>query len=158
MQKIRVYVDTSVFGGTQDEEFAQPSNRFFELVHQEKIIVLLSTVTLREISLAPISVQTVLKCIPEKQIEEISLSPEIEELAQEYLNEKILSNTSINDALHIAAATIANADLILSWNFKHIVNFNRIRGYNNINTKQGYKIMTILCPLEIDDENYGEDL
>ena len=64
----------------------------------------------------------------------------------------------MNDALHVAAATVAGADLILSWNFEHIVNFNRIRGFNSVNVRNGYRSMTILSPLEVGDEDQEEDV
>ena len=59
MRKIRVYVDTSVFGGTQDVEFAEPSNQFFKRVRKGEFLILLSPVTLQELSHAPESVQTI---------------------------------------------------------------------------------------------------
>ena len=63
-----------------------------------------------------------------------------------------LGEASIGDALHVAVATVAGADLILSWNFKHIVNFSRIRGFNSVNVRMGYRAMTILSPKEVGDE------
>jgi hypothetical protein len=63
--------------------------------------------------------------------------------------EGALTNKSYNDALHIALATINNADVLASWNFKHIVNINRIRLYNSINLKLGYKMIEIRTPREI---------
>ena len=50
----------------------------------------------------------------------------------------------------MAAATVADADLILSWNFKHIVNYDRIRGFNGVNLKHGYRALSIISPMELD--------
>ena len=85
----------------------------------------------------------------------MSLNDDVRDLAKEYLNCRILGEASLSDALHVAAATVAGADLIISWNFKHIVNFNRICGFNSINIRLGYRAMTILSPMEVcyADEN-----
>ena len=68
------------------------------------------------------------------------------ELASEYITEKVVGKTSYADCLHIALATINRADYLISWNFKHIVNVDRIRGYNSINIKNGYKQLEIRSP------------
>jgi hypothetical protein len=57
--------------------------------------------------------------------------------------------TTFNDCVHIATATVHKVDLLVSWNFKHIVNVYRIRGYNSINLKLGYPILNIHSPKEI---------
>ncbi len=67
-------------------------------------------------------------------------------MAKEYIIEKVVGQTSIDDCLHIALATISRADFLLSWNFKHIVNIKRIQGYNAINIKNGYKQLEIRSP------------
>ena len=58
----------------------------------------------------------------------------------------------------IPRCSVAGADLILSWNFKHIVNFNRIRGFNGVNVMNGYPLLTILCPLEVGDDQPEQDV
>ena len=108
---------------------------------------------LRELSGAPEEVKTVLLNLPEGSVEEVSIDDEVSDLADEYISAKVLGPASITDALHVAAATVTGADLIVSWNFKHIVSFNRIRGYNSVNTHFGYRTMTILSPKEASDEN-----
>ncbi len=66
-----------------------------------------------------------------------------------YIRDKVVGKTSRADCLHIALATIHNVDILVSWNFKHIVNINRIRGYNAVNLKLGYKTLEIRTPKEI---------
>jgi predicted nucleic acid-binding protein len=154
MHKIRVYADTSVFGGTQDEEFSKASRCFFERVNKGDFVVILSTVTLRELVKSPDSVRSVWQSLPVDLVEVVPVSVEVEELAEAYIRAKVLGRDSQNDALHVAAATVAGADLILSWNFRHIVNFNRIRGFNSVNVSLGYRTLTILSPLEV---GYGEE-
>jgi predicted nucleic acid-binding protein len=149
MKTIRTYVDTSVFGGTQDDEFSVPSRRFFDRVDRGEFLVLLSAETLRELSRSPESVQAQWRALTPEQTEEVALTREVRDLAAEYVRAGVLGQASMADALHVAAATVAGADLILSWNFRHIVNFDRIRGFNSVNLVLGYRTMTILSPLEV---------
>jgi len=153
MHRIRVYVDTSVFGGTQDKEFSAESCRFFEQTQKGGFIILLSAETMRELSKSPKAVREVWEGLLPEFVEEVEINSEVVELAEEYVRSNVLKKASLSDALHVAAATVANADLILSWNFKHIVNFNRIRGFNSVNIRLGYRSVTIMSPKEIVDES-----
>jgi hypothetical protein len=158
MHKIRVYVDTSVFGGTQDEDFAEISKLFFKRVHEGSFVALLSTETLRELVKAPDAVQAVWKNLPSEAVEDLHINDEMQELAKSYIDANVLGQASEGDALHVAAATVAGADLILSWNFKHIVNFDKIRGFNSVNVSQGYRSLTILSPFEVSYEEQNENI
>jgi hypothetical protein len=77
------------------------------------------------------------------------------DLADIYIRENVVGKTSREDCIHIALATIFKADVLFSWNFKHIVNLNRIRGYNSVNLKSGYPIIEIRSPLDLIE--YGEN-
>ena len=158
MRKIRVYVDTSVFGGTQDDEFAESSKLFFKQVQQGKFLVLLSTETLRELEKAPEYVKLFWNNLQSGSVEILQIDEEMYELARSYVNAGILGKASESDALHVAAATVTGADLILSWNFKHIVSFDKIRGFNSVNISQGYRSLTILSPFEVRYGNQSEDI
>ena len=158
MRKIRVYVDTSVFGGALDEEFAEPSRRFFHRVEKGEFVVVLSTHTLDELAPAPIQVLEVLRHLPEQCVETISASDEAELLANAYIQAGAFGKASRMDALHVASATVAGADLILSWNFKHIVCYDRIQLFNGVNILQGYRAVDIRSPLEMCDDDESEDL
>jgi len=158
MRRIRVYADNSVFSGTQDEEFAEVSNRFFERVRRGEYILLVSAVTLRELAKAPDPVRDLWQNLPPGSTEEVREREEVIALAREYIEAGVLGQASIDDALHVAAATVAGADLILSWNFRHIVKFSRIRGFNSVNVRNGYRSMTILSPLEVGDEDQEEGI
>ncbi len=85
----------------------------------------------------------------------IETNEEAIDLASEYIVENVVGQTSYADCLHIALATINRADFLVSWNFKHIVNIERIRGYNSINIKNGYKQLEIRSPREF--EKYEDD-
>lgn len=110
---------------------------------------MLSDLTLQELELAPDEVREKLSEVPDKHRVPIGTTDEAIELAETYINEGALTNKSYNDALHIALATLNNASALASWNFKHIVNLNRIRFYNSINLKLGSTMIEIRTPREI---------
>ena len=107
MHRIRVYVDTSVFGGIQDEEFAAATEEFFRQVRQGTFVVLVSPLTTAELEKAPDRVRSVLRDLSEDQIEPILLDAEVKSLAEEYVRSEILGPASADDATHVAAATVA---------------------------------------------------
>ena len=146
--KQRIYIDTSVFGGRFDEEFEEHTKPLFERLKNKDFTLLFSTVTQDELANAPGNVKDLVKSIKIENTEFIEITNEAIDLANEYIKEKVVGQTSFADCLHIALATIARADFLVSWNFKHIVNVERIRGYNSINIKYGYKQLEIRSPRE----------
>lgn len=154
MHRIRVYVDNSVFGGTHDEQFAEASGHFFEWVRQGGCVVLVSRVVLDEIEGAPKEVRQVLADLPAGSTEEVPVDDEVNELAQAYVDAGVVASRRIADATHVAAATVARADLVLSWNFRHLVDFRRIQKFNGVNALRGYGRIEIHSPLEI---SYGDE-
>jgi predicted nucleic acid-binding protein len=144
-----VYVDTSVIGGCFDEEFEEWSILLFQEFLYGKKVMMLSDLTLQELELAKFKVREKVKEIPQNQISNIFVNDEVIHLAEKYIEEGALTIKSYNDALHIALATLNNADVLSSWNFKHIVNLDRIKLYNSINLRLGFKIIEIRSPREI---------
>jgi len=153
--KQRLYIDTSVFGGYFDEEFAEHTIPLFNRIFEEEFIILYSAVTEDELESAPEKVKELVKSIKSEVTELIETNAEAINLATEYITEKVVGQTSYADCLHIALATINRADFLISWNFKHIVNIERIRGYNAINIKNGYKQLEIRSPREF--KKYEDD-
>ncbi|GBD52726.1 PIN domain-containing protein [Microcystis aeruginosa NIES-298] len=149
MKKLRVYLDTSVIGGCLDDEFSLKSNQLMEAIKQEKFILLISDIIVSELINAPQGVKDILLSIPQRVIEVVKITSEVLQLRDAYINEGVVTSKSINDATHVAAATIARADAIISWNFKHIVRLDKMKGYNQINLLNGYGILTIISPLEV---------
>ena len=145
----RVYIDTSVIGGCLDQEFKEWSLKLFEEFINGKKIAVISDITLDELELAPKKVQNILKQIPDKYLRIVESNPETEELARQYLIRKAVSEKFYLDALHIAIATYYNVTVLSSWNFKHIVNLDRIIKYNSVNIEMGYKILEIRSPRDI---------
>jgi len=158
MRTIRAYVDTSVFGGIKDEEFADASKRFFRRATAGEFTVLVSQITFDELDSAPREVQRVLRDLPGGSVEEVPFDAEARELAGAYIDAGALEPDSIEDASHVAIATVARADLILSWNFRHIVNYERIRKFNSVNIAQGYHQIEIRSPLEVGNDDQDEGI
>jgi hypothetical protein len=147
--KTRVYTDTSVLGGCEDEEFAEHSVRLMEgFVRGERVLVL-SNLTVQELAAAPADVRRRLAAVPEAHIETLQLDAEARELAEAYIAADVLTDKMRADAQHIAIATVARVDVLVSWNFKHIVNLQRIHGYNSVNLRKGYPMMEIRTPREV---------
>lgn len=150
----RIYIDTSVFGGYFDKEFEKETKPFFERLLEKKIKIIVSEILELEIYRAPDYIHDFFESIPAQLIERVELTNEVSELAEKYIIEKVVGKTSRADCQHIAMATINKADVLVSWNFKHIVNLERIRGYNSINFREGYQMTEIRTPKEIFcDEN-----
>ena len=127
----------------------------FDRIYSGEYVVLYSTVTQEELENAPEKIKDLVKKIKVEQTEFIETTDEAIDLASEYILEKVVGKTSFADCLHIALATINRADFLISWNFKHIVNIERIRGYNSINIKNGYKQLEIRSPREF--SKYEDD-
>lgn len=149
MHRIRTYVDTSVLGGLFDDEFREPTAAFFRQVTLGKYVLLISPVTLAELERAPKRVQEALEQLVPESVIPVALADECEELARAYVSAGALGQASMADALHVAVATVSGADLILSWNFKHIVNYARIRRFNSVNLALGYRPIEIRSPMEV---------
>ena len=149
MRPLRIYTDTSVIGGCLDRVFAADSNRFFQAVVIGQVVLLLSEIVLRELEDAPTRVRALLTSLPRTAVERVEITEEVLELRDAYIKAKILTSRSANDAAHVAAATIARADAIVSWNFRHIVRLDKMKAYNQINLLHGYGILTIISPKEV---------
>ncbi len=147
--KPRLYFDTSVFGGVYDEEFEEISTLLFEKVKLGQIICVYSDLSETELQNAPERVRNFFSDLPKEFTQLVEVTEEAYELAQIYLDEKVVGQTSADDCRHIATATINRVDYLVSWNFKHIVNVFRIRGYNSINLRCGYPQLDIRSPKEI---------
>jgi predicted nucleic acid-binding protein len=146
-------VDTSVLGGCLDRGFSAASQRIIDACSRGELTIVFSELTIRELEAAPEGVRKIAAGVPDACVEFVSLSPEVEELATAYVDSGAIGARMRVDALHIAAASVARVDVLVSWNFKHIVNLRRIHAYNAVNLKNGYPLLEIRSPLEVlDDE------
>jgi len=144
----RVYADTSIFGGMFDEEFETASKVFFDAVKNGSFKLITSELVREEIQAAP---QKVLKLFEQflTMAEIAEITDAVLKLQQSYVQAGIVSEKYATDAMHVALATVSKADLIVSWNFKHIVNFQKIPLYNAVNTLNGFGKIAIFSPMEV---------
>lgn len=149
MKKQRIYLDTSVFGGLYDEEFKEHTKPLFERIRNAEFEVIYSNITENELEFAPDKVKAIVKSLPGSLTEFVKSDVEAATLAQKYIDQRVVGKTSFTDCLHIALATIHNANTLVSWNFKHIVNVTKIIGYNSVNLLEGYKQIDIRSPREL---------
>ena len=152
MKKLRVYLDTSVIGGCFDKEFESESNQIVKNVNLGIYEGVISVITVNELIEAPEYVKKLFLDLSEN-LTILELNDDVVKLSNEYLINKVVTEKFKEDALHIAFATIYNIDVLVSWNFKHIVNLNKIKQFNSINISQGYHILEIRSPKEL---VYGE--
>jgi predicted nucleic acid-binding protein len=151
----RIYIDTSVVGGYFDEEFKEATIKLFERLENDEIIFVVSDLLDLELLNAPTQVREhLLKYSPDK-FQRVELTEEAIKLADYYITERVVGKTSLEDCRHIALATINKVDVLASWNFKHIVNLDRIKGYNSVNLRFGYSIIEIRSPKDL--VKYGDD-
>jgi hypothetical protein len=144
-----VYADTSVFGGCLDDEFAEDSKRFFSEIRAGRFTLVVSSVILRELVDAPEDVRRILASLPAEHLESFPDCPEIVELRDAYVESGVVGSGSSEDAEHVAAASVADVDVMVSWNFKHIVHFEKISGYHGVNLIRGYRPLSIYSPKEV---------
>ena len=149
MKKLRIYVDTSVVGGCFDREFFEDSIALFDMARKGKIILLVSDLLVAELDNAPEKVLQLFKSLPADNVERIDISEDALNLKNKYIKAHVLGHASENDALHVAIASVHNADMIVSWNFKHIVHYDKIKGFNAVNIREGYGVIAIHSPKEV---------
>ena len=147
--RVRIYADASVVEGCEDEEFAEHSLRLMECFVRGEFVLVVSNLTIQELAAAPEAVRKRLPTVPEAHIETLQLDTEARELAEAYIAAGVLTDTMRVDAQHIAIATVARVDVLVSWNFKHIVNLQRIHGFNSVNLRRGYPMLEIRAPREV---------
>jgi len=149
VKKLRIYIDTSVIGGCFDYEFASWSNGLMEDFRSGRYQAVLSDITAAEIEPAGDQIRQLYAELLDIGSEVLQVTEEVLNLATAYSVHGILSNRFKNDMLHIAIATIANVDVVVSWNFRHIVRLDKIRLFNAVNIEMGYRILSIYSPREV---------
>lgn len=145
---MRIYADTSVFGGFFDEEFAEPSKRLFAETDAKRFKLITSAIVEAEIEPAPKRIREFFSFYA-ATAEIARVSQEAILLQRAYIDSGVVTPKSSEDALHVALASVSRCALIVSWNFKHIVHFQKIPKYNAVNTLNGYGQIGIYSPLEV---------
>jgi predicted nucleic acid-binding protein len=149
MKPLRIYPDTSVYGGCFDAEFRSASEKFFQEVREGRFGLVISDLTNRELIRAPEAVRNLVQSLPQDKIDQVETTPECWALQQAYLDAEVVGPRSADDALHIAIATFYEVDMVVSWNFKHIVHFDKIAGFESVNLLKGYRTPRIYSPMEV---------
>ncbi len=149
MIKPRIYIDTSIVGGYFDDEFKDATIKLFQRLENYEVYFVVSDLLDLELINAPRRVKELLQRFSTLQIQKVYLTAEAINLASIYVQEKVVGKSSIEDCRHIALATINKVDVVASWNFKHIVNLDRIKGYNSVNLRNGYPMIEIRSPNDL---------
>jgi predicted nucleic acid-binding protein len=145
MNAIRVYADTSVFGGIHDDEFREPSRVFFEQVKGGQFVLVTSAVVQAEMAAAPPAVRRFFdEMLGFAELADVTGNAL--DLRDAYVEAKIVTPKYSDDALHVALATVTGCAVIVSWNFQHIVHFQKIPLYNAVNVLRGYQPIAIFSP------------
>ena len=140
----RIYVDMSVFYGAPAKEFSHDSKIFWDTVRSGGIVLIVSDILDAEMRRSPAYIQKQFDLLPQSLIERVVSTNESDALAAQYVAKNVVGESSLDDCKHIALATIAGADALVSWNFKHIVY--RRAGYNDVNSALGYPKIKIQTP------------
>ena len=153
--KRRIYTDTSVIGGCLDAELEQASRLLMNAFERGEAIMVLSDLTALELLAAPAAVRAVAERVPDVHREHVGMTSEAVALADRYIAAGAVGMANRIDARHIALATVSHVNVLVSWNFRHIVNLWRIQAYNSVNLREGYSMLEIRTPREVvidDDE------
>jgi hypothetical protein len=153
--KQRIYIDTSVVGGYFDEEFKEATIKLFERLDNNEIIFVVSDLLDLELINTPQHVKEHLLKYSANKFQRVDLNEEAIKLAEAYIGKKVVGKSGLEDCRHIAMVTIYKVDILASWNFIHIVNLDRIKGYNSVNLRLGYSMIEIRSPKDLG--NYGND-
>ena len=154
MKKQRIYIDTSIVGGFFDKMFENETKLLFKRLEENEVVFVVSNLLREELKGAPERVKNLLDNYSDDNFETVVMTEEAEHLAEKYIAENVVGRTSLDDCRHIALATINKVDVLASWNFKHIVNLTRIKGYNAVNLRNGYFTLEIRNPKDLID--YGQ--
>jgi predicted nucleic acid-binding protein len=154
MKRPRIYVDTSVIGGCFDPEFAPWSNALMDDFRTGRFRLVVSDVTAAEVALAPEAIRNLFSELLAVG-ESLPVGADALDLLSAYETRAVLGPRFRNDMLHIAIATVADVDVLVSWNFKHIVRLDKILLFNGISLELGYRPVGIYSPREV--ATYGRE-
>ena len=145
---MKIYADTSVFGGVFDQEFSESSKQFFDEVDVGRFVLVTSAVVEAEIEPAPDRIRLFFARYSAKAVIAIPDQAALD-LQMDYIRSGVVTEKSLDDALHVTIATVSGCDFIVSWNFRHIVHFDKIPKYNAVNVLNGYGHIGIYSPSEV---------
>ncbi len=147
MKPLSLYIDTSVIGGYFDPEFTVATRELWRQMEAGKYRFYASSVSVSELVRAPDHVRTLMANTFAGSV--LRFTPEAAALAAHYMTAKVVPARYAEDADHVAVASVHKIDLVVSWNFKHLVNLQREKGFNAVNLLQGYLPVRIVSPLQL---------
>ena len=151
MKKLKVYLDTTIFNFVFAEDAPAErdlTRKFFSQINQFDVFV--SDIVIEEIAECPAPKrQKMMSLIEKHNIQELSLDESSRQLAIKYIKEGIIPMKYQDDALHIAIASVNEMDVLLSWNFQHIVKLKTKRESVGVNMLMGYGSIEIYTPREV---------
>jgi predicted nucleic acid-binding protein len=154
MRRYRFYVDTSVIGGCFDPEFAEWSRLLIDDFRHRRLRAVVSDLVSTEVDLAPRAVRAQYDELVGFESELLIVTREVDDLASAYEERGVLSRRSRNDMLHVALASLARVDALVSWDFRHLVRLDNVRAFSAVNSAFGLPPITIASPPEV--TFYGE--
>ena len=150
MKKLKIYLDTSVISHLQHDDAPDKmadTLRLWEQIKAGKYDVFISDVAMAEILRCPEPKRTILgEYLNDIKFDLVETNSNVNEIAQKFVDNNILSDKNLNDCRHIAAAIAYECDIIVSWNFKHIVNYRTIKGAKIVALMAGYDEIEIYSP------------
>ena len=153
MKKLKIYLDTSVLNFLWADDAPREKEatiKLFSEIRENKYEIFISAAVIEEIEAAPEPIKSRLEnVVREYSFIILPMTEEIGSLARKYMEHQIIPERYGKDAYHIAAAVANNMDVIVSWNFKHIVNLRTHREVNAVNLLEGYREIEIRSPLEV---------
>jgi predicted nucleic acid-binding protein len=155
--KLRVYADTSVFGGALDDEFAEASVTFLDQVREGRFALVTSTLVAREVVDAPEEVRRLFADLT-RLAEFVEESPAALRLQAAYVAANVVAPQWAADALHVAIATVSGCAAVVSWNHRHIVHVQKAPRYNAVNALHGHPAIAICTPAEVIEYEEEEEV
>jgi predicted nucleic acid-binding protein len=150
MNKQKLYLETSVWNfyfADDAPEKKEATASFFEKIKEEKYEIYISEIVLEEIEKAEEKTKSkLINLINEYNPVILLLNEESKKLANDYINQDVLAEKSLDDARHAAIATINKIEILISWNLKHLANFRKMNKINEVNKRSGYTNLILTTP------------
>ncbi len=138
-----------MYGGCFDPEFEDDSRQFFREVAEGRYVLLFSPTVVRELADAPVRLKQVLDKLPRQCLELTQQSEEVRDLVRAYIEFGVVSRPFVSAGEHVASATVAGADLAVTWDYKHILQVKKIMAYEAIDVLRGYTPPRLASPSQL---------
>jgi predicted nucleic acid-binding protein len=148
MKTCTLYLDTSAIGGYFDDEWEGATRELWRQMEAGLWRFVTSLVAVEELMEAPERVRSLFLCSFQADCL-LEMTEDIQTLAAAYVSQGVVSQKYRDDARHVAACTVHGIGLLVSWNFKHLVNVRREAGFNGVNLLHGYPAIRIVNPLQL---------